>query len=294
MTFNDDADIRGGRVSKRGRNAAIGAGGGGLIVIALLVVSQLTGVDLTGLAPILGGGSGTEQGTDQTGDLAACETGEDANENVECRMVGAATSLDLYWETQVDGYAPPELVLFSGSVSTGCGNATSAVGPFYCPPDQKVYIDTTFFEQLRTQFGASGGNLAQMYIVAHEWGHHIQNIVGTMDGLDLQDAGPTSDGVRLELQADCYAGAWVAASSDTEDTSGIALLQEPTAAEITDALNAANVVGDDYIQENLGDGNVNPETWTHGSSESRQKWFNAGFTEGVGSCDTFAASGSEL
>lgn len=293
MTFNDDANIRGGRVSKRGRNAALGAGGGGLIVIALFVVSQLTGFDLTGLAPVLGGGSGTEQGTDQTDDLAACETGEDANENVECRMVGAATSLDLYWETQVDGYAPPELVLFGGSVSTGCGNATSAVGPFYCPPDQKVYIDTAFFEQLRTQFGASGGNLAQMYIVAHEWGHHIQNIIGTMDGLDLQDAGPTSDGVRLELQADCYAGAWVAASSDTEDTSGIALLQEPTDAEITDALNAANVVGDDYIQENLGDGNVNPETWTHGSSEQRQAWFRTGFSQGVGSCDTFAA-GAQL
>lgn len=294
MTFNDDANIRGGRVSKRGRNAAIGAGGGGLIVIALLVVSSLTGVDLTGLAPILGGGSGTEQGPNQTGDLAQCETGEDANENVECRMVGAATSLDLYWQTQVQGYVPPELVLFSGAVSTGCGNATSAVGPFYCPPDQKVYIDTAFFDQLRTQFGASGGNLAQMYIVAHEWGHHIQNIVGTMDGLDLQDAGPTSDGVRLELQADCYAGAWVAASSDTEDTSGIALLQEPTDAEITDALNAANVVGDDYIQENLGNGQVNPETWTHGSSEQRQSWFRTGFTEGVGSCDTFAISGSQL
>lgn len=293
MTFNDDANIRGGRVSKRGRNAALGAGGGGLVVIALFVVSQLVGVDLTGLAPILGGGSGTEQSTDESGDLAACETGEDANENVECRMVGAATSLDLYWETQVDGYAPPELVLFSGSVGTGCGNATSAVGPFYCPPDQKVYIDTAFFEQLRTQFGASGGNLAQMYIVAHEWGHHIQNIVGTMNGLDLQDAGPTSDGVRLELQADCYAGAWVAASSDTEDTSGIALLVEPTDAEITDALNAANVVGDDYIQENLGDGNVNPETWTHGSSEQRQAWFRTGFSEGVGSCDTFAA-GAQL
>lgn len=287
MTFNDDADIKGGRVSKRGRNTAIGAGGGGLIVIALFVVSQLTGVDLTGLAPILGGG--TEQSSDESSDLAQCQTGEDANEVVECRMVGAATSLDLYWQTQVDGYVAPELVLFAGSVGTGCGNATSAVGPFYCPPDQRVYLDTAFFEELRAQFGASGGSLAQMYIVAHEWGHHIQNIVGTMNGLDLQDTGPTSDGVRLELQADCYAGAWVAASSDTEDTSGVALLQEPTDAEITDALNAANVVGDDYIQENLGNGEVNPETWTHGSSEQRQAWFRAGFTQGVGSCDTFAA-----
>jgi predicted metalloprotease len=285
MTFNDDADIRGGRVSKRGRNAAIGAGGGGLVVIALLVISQLTGVNLTGLAPLLGGEGGT--GGEET-PLTECLTGEDANENIDCRMQGAATSLDIYWETQVEGYVAPQLILFSGAVSTGCGNATSAVGPFYCPPDQTVYIDTAFFQQLQTQFGATGESLAQMYIVAHEWGHHIQNIVGTMNGLDLQDAGPTSDGVRLELQADCYAGSWVAAASDTEDSSGIALHKEPTDAEIADALNAAEVVGDDYIQENLGSGQVNPETWTHGSSEQRQAWFRTGFTQGVGACDTFA------
>ncbi|MGB3908956.1 MAG: neutral zinc metallopeptidase [Pseudolysinimonas sp.] len=284
MTFNDDANISGGRVSRRGRNTAIGAGGGGLVVIALFVVSQLTGFDLSGLAPFLGGGEPTVEETS----LDYCDTGEEANEILDCRMKGAATSLDLYWETQVEGYVAPQLILFSGSVGTGCGNATSAVGPFYCPPDQTVYIDTAFFDQLQTQFGATGQSLAQMYIVAHEWGHHIQNIVGTMNGLDLQDQGPTSDGVRLELQADCYAGAWVAASSDTEDSSGIALLKEPTDAEIADALNAAEVVGDDYIQENLGSGQVNPETWTHGSSEQRQSWFRTGFTQGVGACDTFA------
>ncbi|MGV3712533.1 KPN_02809 family neutral zinc metallopeptidase [Pseudolysinimonas sp.] len=287
MTFNDDANIRGGRVSRRGRNAAIGAGGGGLVVLALLVLGPILGVDLSGLVPLVNGG-GT---TTETGDpLEGCLTGEDANASVDCRMQGAATSLDLYWETQVDGYVAPALDLFGGSVQTGCGNATSAVGPFYCPPDQRVYIDTAFFDQLQTQFGASGGPLAQMYIVAHEWGHHIQNIVGTMNGLNLQDTGPTSDGVRLELQADCYAGAWVAAASDVEDASGIALLKEPTDAEITDALNAANVVGDDYIQENLGDGTVNPETWTHGSSEQRQAWFRAGYSGGPGSCDTFSTN----
>jgi uncharacterized protein len=284
MTFNDDANIRGGRVSRRGRNAGIAAGGGGIVVIALFVISQFVGVDLTGLAPVIQGGGGTTE----TGEpLEGCLTGEDANESVDCRMQGAATSLDLFWESQVDGYAAPQLILFSGSVGTGCGNATSAVGPFYCPPDQTVYIDTAFYDQLQSQFGASGGPLAQMYIVAHEWGHHIQNIVGTMNGLDLQDTGPTSDGVRLELQADCYAGAWVAAAS-TEEAG--ALLKPPTDAEITDALNAANVVGDDYIQENLGDGNVNPETWTHGSSEQRQAWFRTGYTQGVGACDTFSTS----
>ncbi|WP_309713352.1 neutral zinc metallopeptidase [Pseudolysinimonas sp.] len=284
MTFNDDANIGGGRVSKRGRNAALGAGGGGLVVIALVVVSQLVGVDLTGLAPILGGGQPTVEETT----LDQCLTGEDANENIDCRMKGAAVALDAYWETQVEGYTAPALVIFEGSVSTGCGSATSAVGPFYCPPDQTVYIDTAFYQDLREDFGASGGPLAQLYVVAHEWGHHIQNITGTMNGLDLQDQGPTSDGVRLELQADCYAGAWVAAASTVPDESGTPFLVEPTDAEIADALNAAAAVGDDHIQETLGGGQVNPETWTHGSSESRQKWFNAGYTQGVGVCDTFA------
>lgn len=290
MTFNDDANIGGGRVSKRGRNAAIGAGGGGLVVIALVIVSQLVGFDVTGLAPILGGGEPTVEESS----LDQCLTGEDANENIDCRMQGAAVALDAYWETQVEGYTGPAMVIFTGSVSTGCGNATSAVGPFYCPPDQTVYIDTAFYEDLRTQFGATAGNLAQLYVVAHEWGHHIQNITGTMNGLDLQDQGPTSDGVRLELQADCYAGSWVRSASTVPDESGTPFLVEPTDAEIADALNAAAAVGDDHIQETLGGGQVNPETWTHGSSESRQKWFNAGYTQGVGVCDTFAVAGSEL
>lgn len=289
MTFNDDANIRGARVSKRGRNTAIGAGGGGLLVIALFVVSAVTGVDLTGLAPLLSGGAGTEQGPDQSGDLAMCETGADANENIECRMVAAATSLDDYWGSVVDGYVQPQMVLFDGSVSTGCGSATSAVGPFYCPPDQTVYLDTSFYDDLRSQFGASGGPLAQIYVVAHEWGHHIQNIVGTMDGLDLQNPGPESDGVRLELQADCYAGAWVRAAGETRDDEGVPFLDPPTNAEIADALNAAAAVGDDHIQETLGGGQVNPETWTHGSSEQRQRWFTRGLERGVGSCDTFAS-----
>jgi predicted metalloprotease len=292
MTFNEGSDISGGRVSKRGRNAAIGAGGGGLIVIALFVVSQLVGVDLTGLAPVIQGGTGGGTPTDES--LDQCQTGEDANENIDCRMKGAAAALDDYWETQVQGYTGPQMVIFEGSVQTGCGGATSAVGPFYCPPDQTVYIDTAFYDDLRDQFGATGGPLAQLYVVAHEWGHHIQNITGTMDGLNLQDQGPTSDGVRLELQADCYAGSWVRAASDEPGDNGVPFLKVPTDAEIADALNAAAAVGDDHIQETLGGGQVNPETWTHGSSESRQKWFMAGYQGGVTACDTFAASGSEL
>jgi predicted metalloprotease len=204
-------------------------------------------------------------------------------------MQGAAAALNTYWETQVDGYTAPGMVVFLDSVSTGCGSATSASGPFYCPPDQSVYLDTAFYDDLRTQFGATGGPLAQLYVVAHEWGHHIQNITGTMNGLDLQDQGPTSDGVRLELQADCYAGAWVNAASTIPDENGVPFLVQPTDAEIADALNAAAAVGDDNIQETMGGGQVNPETWTHGSSESRQRWFTTGYTQGVGACDTFSA-----
>jgi predicted metalloprotease len=287
MTFNDDANIGGGRVRKRGRNAAIGGGAGGLVVIALVVVSQLVGVDLTGLAPILGGGG--DPGTVEETTLDQCQTGAQANEDIECRMEGAAVALDAFWETQVDGYTQPGIVIFVDGTSTGCGNATSASGPFYCPPDQTVYLDTAFYDDLRTQFGASGGPLAQLYVVAHEWGHHIQNITGTMNGLDLTDQGPTSDGVRLELQADCYAGAWVKAASTIPDENGVPFLEPPTDAQIADALNAAAAVGDDHIQETMGGGQVNPETWTHGSSDSRQRWFNTGYTQGVGGCDTFAA-----
>ena len=242
---------------------------------------------MTGLAPLIGGG---DPGTVEETTLDQCQTGADANENIDCRMQGAAAALNTYWETQVDGYRAPGMIVFEGSVSTGCGNATSASGPFYCPPDQTVYIDTAFYEDLRTQFGATGGPLAQLYVIAHEWGHHIQNITGTMNGLDLQDQGPTSDGVRLELQADCYAGAWVNAASTIPDSNGVPFLVVPTDAEIADALNAAAAVGDDHIQETMGGGQVNPETWTHGSSESRQRWFNAGYTQGVRVCDTFAAN----
>ena len=208
-------------------------------------------------------------------------------------MVGAATSLDDFWSDAVQGYVQPELVLFTGSVETACGAASSAVGPFYCPPDQTVYLDTAFYTDLRERFGASGGPLAQLYVVAHEWGHHIQNITGIMDGLDLQTAGESSDGVRLELQADCFAGAWVGAATTTVDAEGRPFLEPVTRDQIADALSAAGAVGDDNIQESTT-GQVQPETWTHGSSEQRQRWFIAGLEEGVTACDTFEVPAGRL
>jgi predicted metalloprotease len=291
MTFNEGSDISGGRTSRRGRTAGIALGGGGLGILAIVLIGQLLGVDLSGL---VGSGDGTGAGTSPTDSaLEQCQTGQDANENLDCRMKGAAASLEKFWSNTLDGATPTEIALFTGSVSTGCGGATSAVGPFYCPRDQVIYIDTAFFEQLRTQFGSSGGPLAQLYVVGHEWGHHIQNITGIMNNLDLQTTGPASDGVRLELQADCFAGAWIAGASTTLDSSGTPFLKAPTDAEIRDALSAAAAVGDDNIQEQT-QGQVQPETWTHGSSDARQKWFLVGYNSGANACDTFGASASEL
>jgi len=288
MTFNDNANIDPSHVSRRGRNAGIAVGGGGgLLLIGLFVLSQVLGVDLTGLA-------GTGQPVQEQGaPLAECTTGAAANDSIDCRMAGAADSLDTYWAGQVEGYTSTNIVLFTDATSTGCGSATSAVGPFYCPNDQTIYLDTAFYDELTSRFGASGGSLAQMYVVAHEWGHHIQNIVGIMNGLDLQNTGPTSDGVRLEVQADCFAGAWVGAASSITDSNGVTFLEPVTQSQVADALSAASAVGDDRIQE-ATQGQVTPETWTHGSSEMRQRWFTAGYNGGPNACDTFSVSGADL
>jgi predicted metalloprotease len=289
MTFNPDSNIGSGKVSRRGRNTGIAVGGGGIAVLLLALVSPMLGVDLTPLAGLFG-----DEGTSQSvpaDTLEQCQTGADANEDVECRMKGASASLDAYWaqafaKEGITYRSPSQFVLFSGSTSTGCGNATSASGPFYCPPDESIYIDTGFFDDLRGQFGASGGPLAEMYVVAHEWGHHIQNVLGTMDNLNLQQSGPTSDSVRLELQADCYGGSWAKSASTVADSSGVPFLQPITQQQINDALNAAQVIGDDRIQEQTT-GQVQPETWTHGSSDQRQKWFLIGFDKGPTACNTF-------
>ena len=293
MTFNPDSNIGGGRVSRRGRNTGIAVGGGGIAVVILALISPLLGVDLTGLSGLFGGGAGQYE-SGPADSLDQCQTGADANANVECRMKGVSASLDAYWagkfaDEGIEYRSPAEFVLFTDATGTGCGNATSATGPFYCPTDESIYVDTGFFNDLRTQFGASGGPLAEMYVVAHEWGHHIQNVLGTMNNLDLRDTGPTSDSVRLELQADCYGGSWAKDASTVPDASGVPFLQPITQQQINDALNAAQVIGDDRIQSQAT-GQVNPETWTHGSSEQRQKWFSIGYEQGPNACQTFGGN----
>ena len=297
MTFNPDSDISGGNTSRRGRTTGIAAGGVGVGAVVVFLIAQLLGVDLGGLT---GGDSGTQSQTQQigTGDtLQNCRTGADANAHIECRMKGAAASLEAYWSKEMPAlgaqYTSPQFVLFTGQTSTGCGAASSATGPFYCPPDQTVYLDTAFYDELRTRFGASGGPLAELYVVAHEWGHHIQNIGGIMDAHQAQSTGASSDSVRLELQADCFAGAWAAGASTTTDENGVPFLEPITQAQIQDALSAAAAVGDDRIQKQAT-GRIQPDTWTHGSSAERQHWFSTGYAKGAGGCDTFSVPAGSL
>ena len=289
MTFNPDADISGNTTRRRGRNAAIAGGGVGVLGIIALIVGPMLGVDLT---PLLGGGTGG--GTEPSGGsvIEDCKTGADANADVDCRMAGAQVALDEFWAENIEGYRAPQLTVVDGQTPTQCGTASNAVGPFYCPPEEGVYLDPTFFDLMRQQFGASAGNLAQLYIVGHEWGHHIQNITGVMNAYPNNGTGPGSNGVRMELQADCYAGAWIGQMTKQKDADGDPYLLEPTEAQLNDAINAAITVGDDHIQEQSGF--VNPESFTHGSSDQRQYWFANGYQNGLGVCDTFAVAEGDL
>lgn len=274
-----------------GGGMAIPAGGGiGLIVLIVIIVIVMFVVN-GGLS----GGSGTQSnvqdGTQPGGGDTLnqeCLTGEDANERLDCRIVGYVNSIQAYWSAEFprtgSAYTPAVTTLFDGLVDTGCGQASPEVGPFYCPADQNVYIDLGFFDTLTTQFGASDGPLAQAYVVAHEYGHHIQNLTGVLSRAQSGVTGPQSDAVRVELQADCYAGVWTANAVET------GYLESITQAQINVALEAARAVGDDRIQQKT-QGQVSPETWTHGSSEQRQNWFGVGYRAASPSaCDTFSGT----
>jgi uncharacterized protein len=289
MTFNDDARVGGNKARRRGRGAAI-AGGGvvGIGAIVAVLFYAFTGVDISG---VVGGGGGAP--APESTAIAGCETGQDANAKDDCRLAAGSLALDEYWAGQLDGYREPQLIIVDEQTPTACGTASNATGPFYCPPEETVYVDPTFFALLREQFDASAGELAQLYVLAHEYGHHVQNITGVMQEHPANGSGADSNGVRTELQADCYAGAWVAGMTEADDENGIPYLKTPTPQQIADALNAAASVGDDHIQQESG-GVVNPDTWTHGSSEQRQRWFDTGYDGGPGACDTFAIPGEQL
>ncbi|MCV7283301.1 neutral zinc metallopeptidase [Mycolicibacterium flavescens] len=294
MTFNEGMRIDTSTTSTSGggrgpgRGIAIGGGVGGLLI---MVVALFLGVDPSSVMPPQQQGQLGGPGAETPGfDLSQCKTGADANEIAECRVVATGNSLDGIWPQLLPDYTRPNVRLFTGSVDTGCGAATSDVGPFYCPADQTAYFDVGFFNVLRDEFGSSGGPLAQEYVVAHEFGHHIQNITGTLkQSQGPGAAGPTGGGVRTELQADCYAGVWAHYAAITkQESTGVPFLEPLTDKDIADALSAAASVGDDRIQEKAT-GQVNPEAWTHGSAAQRQKWFTEGYRTGdPNACNTFA------
>ncbi|MGY2082909.1 KPN_02809 family neutral zinc metallopeptidase [Blastococcus sp. SYSU DS0539] len=291
-------DIRGGGGGfGGGRGLAVGGGGLGVVGLLVVVLLQVLGGGDGGGGGGGGGagvgglsGLGDGQTTDSGWLEQNCRTGADANASVECAVVADIESIQDYWSGVLGAdYAPTDTVFFSGSVQTSCGGATSGSGPFYCPADQLVYIDLTFFDQLQQQFGAQGGLFVDAYVVAHEYAHHVQNLLGINRQVTPGETGTTSGTVRLELQADCFAGAWADHAETVPDESGQPLIAEITDDDIARALDAAARIGDDFIQENLGGGTVDQDAFTHGSSEQRQRWFRTGYETGDPSrCDTFA------
>lgn len=259
-----------------------GAVGGGVGMLALVLIAMLLGVDPSAVLDG-GGGSGSAGAPQGSVGQPAGEMGVPDDEGGQFAAVVLGDTEDTWnriFSERGARYPEPTLVLFEGAVGSACGTASSAVGPFYCPLDEQVYIDLAFFRQLRQQFGAPG-DFAQAYVIAHEVGHHVQNVTGTMDTFEGYGAsGPGSSAVRMELQADCYAGLWA------RDQRNRGFLQP---GDIDEALNAAAAIGDDALQRR-GQGTVVPESFTHGTSEQRARWFRRGYESGdPANCDTFTA-----
>lgn len=264
-----------------------GIGGGGLslrtiiVLVVIFLVLRAMGVDVMGLlqqSGVLGGGSGYQQST-------SSGNGQPANDEMKQFVATVLADTEDTWtgifKSMGQTYTDPKLVLFSGSFPSACGQASAATGPFYCPSDQKVYLDMAFFQQMKDQFGASG-DFAQAYVIAHEVGHHVQDLLGILPKFNqarrtMSEVDANKMSVRIELQADCFAGIW------GKFTQQKGILQ---AGDLEEALNAAQQIGDDTLQKRT-QGYVVPDSFNHGTSAQRMKWFKQGFESGkLSDCDT--------
>ncbi len=298
-------DRRGRRPARRSRSGGLGGGGmgrGGGMPAGLPMgkVGGVGGIILMVLFFILsstfsGGGDGGGQVLDTgSGSSQAIDHSQDETVEYMGALMGDIQSV---WADKIDNYSYTEIVIFTGAVSTdGCGNATSASGPFYCPApnDHLVYVDLDFYDDLARRFGAPG-DFAQAYVIAHEVGHHIQSITGISDQVgDIQRSNPSRKNemsVRQELQADCFAGVWANDARSRTNSDGTAIIEE---GDIEEGLAAAAAVGDDRIQEMTGQ-QVNPHNWSHGSAAARKALFSQGLNSGdPDSCDTYSASKAEV
>lgn len=277
MAYWDKISSRGNVEDRRGIGPVGLGGGAGIVVIAAYLIITFLGGDPSTLTDTLNQLQGTQGFQTQTTQPAEF-AGADSYETFASTVLGSTNDL---WKKIFEGngltYHEPKLVLFRDLTQSGCGGATSAVGPHYCPADATVYLDETFFDELQKRFQAQGGDVAEAYVIAHEVGHHVQNELGTMS--EVHSSGNSNKlSISLELQADCYAGIW----GKSVAAAGVLM-----PGEINEAINAAEAVGDDRIQEKV-EGQINPETWTHGSSAQRVQWFNTGFNSGSPEqCNTF-------
>lgn len=304
MTFNNnlgDYNDRGSSAGGAGFGGGMRGGGGGgpLMWILGSVIGRKFGIPgilifgaiiffMNGGLGMFGGGGDSGQEASQhssSKDFEHCKTSDDANKYDDCRMLATAVSLDKFWGKAVPAeigkdYSKPGLKMGDGQVNSGCGAANMAqTGPFYCPRDENVYLSTKFFKELK-KLGGSDAPFSQEYVVAHEFGHHIQNIEGNLGLSDYNQPGPDSNAVKMELQADCYAGVW----AQNADKGPDAVLEPITQQQVDEAVRSAQSIGDDHIQESSG-GGVNPDKWTHGSSKQRVEWFMRGYQGGtVDSC----------
>lgn len=292
---NRGAGGPGGGLGGGGMRLPIPTGGGGkfglgtVVIIILYIVLQTCAGN--SVVPGTGDSSGT---TGSTNGSTECKTGADANNSQDCAIDLITNSVQNYWAQAYDQqvgqpYQDIRTVKYSGQTSSGCGTASSSMGPFYCPNDKLVYLDTSFMQDmLQGQLGAKGGPFALAYVIAHEYGHHIQDQLGVLGKIRTQQ-GATSDSVKTELMADCLAGAWAKSAQTTTDADGNKIIEDLTQDDIARAIDAARAVGDDRIQKQSS-GRVNPDAWTHGSSEQRVHWFNVGLEKGtIEACNTFSA-----